>query len=201
MAGDGDVPGVDGPIPDIVAIFPPEEGQLDLCEFPPIVCAQEDLQMLKSSSKEKEEEVNVVIDDEVDDQVVELLGTHANLGFALNEMDLPYVVFHIKNMNKYVRFELMVTDTQGRVYNISASNRQSAVRVKMHSCSLPIKLSRGWNRICLDLPNICKKAFNTEYNTTAGIRVFANCRIWRLFFQDKDYADDELPGHLRIVDN
>jgi len=53
--------------PDVVAIFPPEDGELDLTQFPPIIYAQEDLSRLPSGSRE--EEVNVVIDDEVNDQV------------------------------------------------------------------------------------------------------------------------------------
>jgi hypothetical protein len=181
-----------------VAIFPPAEGALDLARFAPVAIAQADLGALSAGCKE--EEVNVVVDDEVDDQVVELLGTYANLGFALADMKLPLLVLHVKNLTKFVRIELVLSDTAGRVLNVSLSNRQSVVRAKTQSASLPLKLAPGWNRICLDLRTVCARAFGAQFHSCAGVRVFANCRIWRLFFQQRDYADDELPAHLRVMD-
>ena len=62
-----------------------------------------------------EEEVNVVVDEEVEDQVVELLGDKANLGFAFSGMEYPYVVLQLQSLGKYVRFEIGVIDTKVRV--------------------------------------------------------------------------------------
>lgn len=92
--------------PDTVSIFPPLEGEMDLADYPPVVVAQRDVQRLQGNTKE--EEVNVVIDDEVDDQVVELLGQHANLGFHLEDIDLPFMVLHVKNMQRFFKFECVL---------------------------------------------------------------------------------------------
>ena len=115
-------------------------------------------------------------------------------------MDLPYLVFHLKNMYRFMRMELTILDTKNNSYDITASNKQTLVRAKKQSCSLPIQLNTGWNRVCLNLPDICSRAFGVEYQCTTVVRIYANCRIWRLFFQDRNYADDQLPVHLRVVD-
>ncbi|GBG25847.1 Cilia- and flagella-associated protein 20 [Hondaea fermentalgiana] len=183
--------------PDTVTIFPPMEGEMDLTEYPPVVVAQRDLARLRASSKE--EEVNVIVDDEVDDQVVELLGTHANLGFHLEDIDLRFLVLHVKNMERYFRLEAVLQGSDEKFYQLSASNHQSTVRAQRQAASLPIVLAKGWNRICLDFEDICARAFGVKYKAIKELRVYANCRIWRLFFQDKNYGDASLPIHLRIV--
>lgn len=58
-----------------------------------------------------EEEVNVVIDEQVEDQVVELLGDKANLGFSFDDVEYPYIVLHFSNTSKYFCFEVGVVDT------------------------------------------------------------------------------------------
>lgn len=187
-------------LPDVVTIFPPAEGGMDLVDFPPIRLAQQDLaHMAESNATVKEEQVNVVVDDEVDDQVVELLGVLANLGFALEDMDLRFLVMHVKNVQRYLRFELVVQGQDDKVYHLSSSNRQTVVRTKLDRCSLPLMLKPGWNRVCLDLDDVCRRAFGVAYRSTLEVRVFANCRLWRMFFQDKDYADSQLPVELRVV--
>lgn len=70
--------------------------------------------MLNAPYGQNEEEVNVVLDSEVEDQAVELLGNSANLGFSMKNMTYPFIVIHLKNMNKYFRFELTVSDTKVR---------------------------------------------------------------------------------------
>jgi len=88
---------------------------------------------------------------------------------------------------------------QGKMYNMSASNRQSSVRISRNSAKLPIIFKKGWNRICLDLSDIVSHAFGINYASILELRIFASCRIWKVFLQDQDYSDDQLPERLQVL--
>ena len=187
-------------VADVFTILPPDFGETDLVDFDPILLAQQRIEMLDTSG-ESSEEINVVIDEEVEDQAVEMVGTKCNLGFALTPPVLmPYLVIYLKTLRKYVGFEVQVLDTKGDRYIINASNRQSMVRAKRDEASLPIELIPGWNRVCLDLEDLCKRAFGVNYHSTLAVRVHPNCRLWKLFFQAENYADCELPPYLRVLE-
>ena len=156
--------------------------------------------MLEAPFGQNEEEVNVVVDAEIEDKVVEILGANANLGFSVDDMELPYIVIHTKYMRKYFRFDLGLVDNQGKNFSVTFKNNQSLVRIKSNSCSLPLRLHKSWNRICIDLRQIMDHAFGTKYHSCRTVRLYANCRIWKLFFQARDYADDELPEYLRVIE-
>ena len=64
---------------------------------------------------------------------------------------------------------------------------------------MPLQLAEGWNHLCLDLEQLTKDAFGTAYLSCVQVRVFANCRLLRAYFQDRPYADAELPEHLQAA--
>jgi len=92
--------------PELVTIFPPEN-QGDLAEFPPVAVAKRDVARL-SSLRKCDEEVNVFFDEEVEDQVVELLGKHCNLGFALENVDLRFLVLQLKNVERFFTLDFII---------------------------------------------------------------------------------------------
>ena len=187
----------DGERANVFSLLPPDDAgeDADLTECEPVLFAQQEVHSLVMS--EDQEEVNVVLDEEVDDQVVEVLGSHANVSFMC-DVDLPQLVVHLKEVGKYVRVVADVVDDEGKRRRIESSNHQSIARVKPTVCSVPLRIKKGWNRVRIDLEDLTHRAFGTHYKATLAVRVFANCRIWRCFFQDVDYADGELPVHLRV---
>lgn len=188
-------------IAEVFSILPPCRGEQDLATFDAIVLAQQDLSLVHHTAAE--EEINVVMDEEVDDQVTEILGNRVNLGFDVSDAQVQHsmVVLHVKNMKKFFWFHIRVEDVEGRQYEIRVTNRQSAMRVKNTMCSMPLQLTRGWNRLCIDLKDVMARAWDKEFGAVLAVRIFANCRIWRLFFQEKDYADCQLPSYLRVNDD
>ena len=202
LGGLGDEGGLDGCSFDgeqanVFALLPPDDAgdDVDLTECEPVLFAQQEVHNLVMS--EDQEEVNVVLDEEVDDQVAEVLGSQANISFMC-DVDLPQLVLHLKDLGKYVRFAVDVVDDQDEQRKIISSNHQSIARVKPTECSVPLRIKKGWNRVKIDLEDLTHRAFGTHYKATLAVRVFANCRLWRCFFQDVDYCDGELPLHLRV---
>ena len=88
---------------DVFTILPPDFGETDLVDFEPILLAQARIEQL-DTTKEVAEEINVVIVEEVEDQVVEMMGTKCNLGFAMSPpVAMPYLVMYVKTMREVCR--------------------------------------------------------------------------------------------------
>ena len=83
--------------------------------------------------------------------------------------------------------------------HLICNSRQSTSRISKNSCSLPLELVDGWNYLCLDLKELTEAAFGVQYSSTLKVTVYSSTRLWRCFFQDKRYADIELPTHLRTT--
>lgn len=58
--------------------------------------------------------------------------------------------------------------------------------------------SSSWQHACLDLETLVAKAYGTQYLATLQVRIFASCRLHRVFFQDRRYSDAELPTYLKV---
>lgn len=149
-------------------------------------------------------EVSVVHDPELDTQAVEIIGsntpgaTHAALTLDTSSI-LRYIAFHIKNLGKYMAFEIEIVDDAKQYRVFRCSNSISAVRIEMHECHMPLTLTDSWNFLNLDLEDLCMKAFGTGYLSTVQVRVSANCRLLHCYMQDRPYADAELPHHLKVI--
>jgi len=82
---------------------------------------------------------------------------------------------------------------------IRVSNYARTTRVTTLMCSMPLCLSPGWNHVNFDLAQFTRRAFGTEYAETVRVQVHANCRLRRVYFADRAYADDELPVEYRLL--
>jgi hypothetical protein len=60
-------------------------------------------------------------------------------------------------------------------------------------------LHYSWNRVELDLRELCARVFQTNFAFCVRIRVFASCRLRRIYFCDRHYKESELPAALRVV--
>lgn len=50
-----------------------------------------------------------------------------------------------------------------------------------------------------DLADLTERAFGTQYQRCKRVTIGSNCRLARLFFQDREYEDVELPSFLRVI--
>ncbi|WZZ29464.1 hypothetical protein YC2023_012865 [Brassica napus] len=76
--------------------------------------------------------------------------------------------------------------------------KYSVTRVKPYICTMPLKMDEGWNQIQLNLPDLTRRAYGTNYTETLRVQVHANCRLRRIYFADRLYLDEELPPEFKL---
>lgn len=111
----------------------------------------------------------------------------------------PFIVMQIKNMNKYMGFEISVSDQNNKENVFKCTNKQSLARLIDNKCSLPLTLENGeWNIIVIDLESLTNKVFNTKYKHCNRVKIFANTRVRRIYFTKDLYQENELPQEYKI---
>ena len=156
--------------------------------------------------KEKQSYVRMVDDELISSRVIELLShnlseTYITCPAILDRtlgIKLPFIVIIAKNLGKYFSFEIQVLDDKGETRRFRASNYQVATRVKPYITTMPMRLDPGWNQIVFNLGDYVKRAYGTNYVETARVTVHANCRLRRIYFTDRLYAEEELPAEFKL---
>lgn len=59
-------------------------------------------------------------------------------------------------------------------------------------------MDSGWVYVHLNLADLTRKAFGTNYSRTSRVQVHANCRLKRIFFAEHPFREDQLPEELRL---
>lgn len=55
-----------------------------------------------------------------------------------------------------------------------------------------MKLEPGWNRVELDLADLTRKVFDSEYKAIQRISICSNCRVRRVYMVDRHYNDNDI---------
>lgn len=63
---------------------------------------------------------------------------------------------------------------------------------------MPLRMDDGWNQIQLNLADLTKRAYGTNYTETLRVQVHANCRLRRIYFSDRLYSEEELPPEFKL---
>ncbi|CAD1476903.1 unnamed protein product, partial [Heterotrigona itama] len=147
-----------------------------------------------------------ITDDEVKSLALEIAGTNVTTTYifcprapqkALG-IKLPFLIMIIKNMKKYFTFEITILDDKDMHRRFRVSNFQSTTRVRPFCTSMPFGLCCGWNQIQFNLADFTRRAYGTNYIETTRIQIHANCRIRRIYFADRLYAENELPEEFKL---
>jgi len=111
-----------------------------------------------------------------------------------------YLVFQFRNLNKFFKINLKVIDGSSKLRNISISNSRSTVYIMHNECSIPLIVSSSsWQILKIDIVDILKKAFGVTLNVTTEISIEGVIKISKIYFEDLDYCDAQLPDFLRLV--
>ncbi|XP_056894878.1 uncharacterized protein LOC130529012 [Takifugu flavidus] len=111
---------------------------------------------------------------------------------------LPCLNLLVKKTGEDWGFELTLIDDKNvhqRIYLGSHSREGTPVPL---SFRWPLKLSNYWQYFCLDLADVTNRVFKTNYVETAKIKIYANCRIRRVYFTDRLYSYHELPSDYKV---
>ena len=63
---------------------------------------------------------------------------------------------------------------------------------------MPLKLESGWNEVRFDMADFCRRSYGTELFEISRVTIHANCRLRRVYFTEKSYREDELPGEFKL---
>ncbi|KAL2478145.1 protein of unknown function-containing protein [Forsythia ovata] len=145
-------------------------------------------------------------DEDIQSNVLEIVGSNVQSAFITCPADpnatlgikLPFLVMIVKNLKKYFTFEIQVLDDKNVRRRFRASNFQVVTRVKPFICTMPLKLDEGWNQIQLNLTDLTRRAYGTNYVETLRVQVHPNCRLRRIYFSDRLYSEEELPPEFKL---
>ncbi|KRZ97911.1 ADP-ribosylation factor 1-like 2, partial [Trichinella sp. T8] len=119
---------------------------------------------------------------------------NVNLGIKL-----PFLVLLVKNLGKDFSLEVETIDASKAVRRFRWSTFQEKPRQAIIICTMPMRLSTGWNFLQINLDDISRKLYSQPYRETRRIMIHPNCRIRRVFFADRIYAEDDLPREFRLI--
>ncbi|KAM3838365.1 cilia- and flagella-associated protein 20-like [Diretmus argenteus] len=148
-------------------------------------------------------------DNDIQSLVLEVWGTNPSTTYITCPADpkktlgitLPFLVMIIKNLKEHFTIEVQVLDDTNVRRRFQMSTFQSTKRVTMFNCAMPMTLDDGWNQIPINLSDLTREAFGTNYAETLRVQIHASCRIRRVYFSDRLYSEDELPADFQLVQN
>lgn len=144
-------------------------------------------------------EVNIIDDYELQKAGLPVVDIAADskLTFYTN-CTLPQLVIQFWNSNRFMSLSIILVDDKRQKRTFHISNKRSIITVDKNVCSIPIEITEGWQRVNLDFESLLQNAFGTSFMSCYEIQVCGALKLARLFFQGKDYADNELPSYLRV---
>ncbi|XP_058509198.1 cilia- and flagella-associated protein 20-like [Solea solea] len=142
-----------------------------------------------------------ITDEDIDSSVLELAGTNINTTFITCPADphmtlgirLPFMVMIIKNLKKHFSFEVLAADDKNVCRRFRASTYVSTTKLNPYNCTMPLRLTDGWNYIQFNLADFIEKLYGTQYVETQRVQINGNCRIRRVYFSDKFDAEEDFP--------
>ncbi|RHZ63254.1 hypothetical protein Glove_330g42 [Diversispora epigaea] len=160
----------------------------------------------ETDTKHEESHVSRVMDEDINSMVIEITSpnitdTYITCPAQLNRtlgIKLPILVLIVKNLKKLFTLEVQIMDDKNIIRRFRASNFQFVTRVKPYICTMPMRLDEGWNQIQFNLADFTRRAYSTNYVETLRVQIHANCRLRRIYFADRVYAEEELPPEIKL---
>lgn len=91
--------------------------------------------------------------------------------------------------------QLIDEESIRRKFILSCDNGK-AKRIEIDEARLPLKLDEGWNILEISLENLCRTTYRTEYRALQRLIIYPNCRLRRVYLQDRHYEENETPLQL-----
>ncbi|KRZ45139.1 ADP-ribosylation factor 1-like 2 [Trichinella pseudospiralis] len=160
-----------------------------------------------NSGESRNGHIKRIIDDEIESVVLEIAGLDIRSTYIVCPADasvnlgikLPLIVLLVKNLGKDFSLEVETIDASKAVRRFRWSTFQEKPRQTTIICTMPMRLSIGWNFLQINLADISRKLYSQPYRETRRIMIHPNCRIRRIFFADRIYAEEDLPREFRLI--
>mmetsp|Transcript_19545 Transcript_19545/g.26839 ORF Transcript_19545/g.26839 Transcript_19545/m.26839 type:complete len:180 (-) Transcript_19545:566-1105(-) len=175
---------------DITPVLPQSDGKID---FDMLDCSTSGPEVAIVEDFELQASPNNAV------SVIELIGNESKVLFY-TDCSRPLLVLYVKNIQRFLKIILLCEDDTGTEIKFEFSNNNSFVSVDKHGhCKLPLEIDFGWQYICMDLEDIVANACGTTFSICKEVTVCGSCRLLKMYFQSKRFADCELPNYLRLV--
>ena len=171
---------------EITPILPPDDGPLDF-----------DLLDCVASGPD----ISVVDDNELHTEplpVVEILNQSSQVTFFV-DCSRPYLILYFKGVERFVSISVLCIDDTKQRKILTMSNKSSFVTVEKVTCKLPLEIESGWQYVCIELDELLANSFGSLYKKCKEVTISGSCRLSKIYFASKRYADCELPNFLRVV--
>jgi hypothetical protein len=142
--------------------------------------------------------VNIVDDDELSKPIIDIVGNDSRITF-FSRTTLPLLVLHLNAVRRFFSLIITARDHEGTSRILEISNKRSTVAITNNTCKTPLEIGDGWQRICLNLDDMVSRAFGKRYSSCSEVAVCGTSRLAVMYFQDKEYADCQLPLFLRVA--
>eukprot|EP00462_Mataza_sp_D1_P005049 CAMPEP_0175102504 /NCGR_PEP_ID=MMETSP0086_2-20121207/8483_1 /TAXON_ID=136419 /ORGANISM="Unknown Unknown, Strain D1" /LENGTH=126 /DNA_ID=CAMNT_0016377341 /DNA_START=78 /DNA_END=455 /DNA_ORIENTATION=- len=70
---------------------------------------------------------------------------------------LPWLNLHLKHLGRFTTIVVELETEDGVSRKLSISNHNSVIKLEIENASLPLKLVEGWNKIVLNLADLCER--------------------------------------------
>lgn len=155
----------------------------------------------------KDGHIKRTFDEEIESPVLEIVSTELRQTYIAcppsNQLQLgiklPFLIFIVKCIEgRYFTLEVEILDSNGITRRFRASNYQFKARVSEQITTMGLRMEKGWNQVALDLNDLCRRAYGTNYAECSRVQVHACCRIRRIYFSERIFAEDELPNEFKL---
>ena len=160
------------------------------------------------------------LDKEINAPAIEISGL-GKISWDLSDRPviLRYLSLHLRNMDKFLSFDLNILGEDAKLRQFKISNRRSHCVISNEkdkigsrsdggdsssagfesTCELPLAISSGWQMCRIDIQDLCANAFGVKRPNVVALTVHGNCRVSKIFFHNEKYSDAEMPMHLRAI--
>ena len=149
-----------------------------------------------------------VKDEDLNSATIEITGSNCqNNYFFIPKMatsilsanqNFKHLILFLKPVSKYFSFEFSILDQHNSVKIIRMSSQVNIPKINGDTYVTPLKMEIGWNKISLDLSELCKKCFKCNFKQMARFQINANFRIRRIFLAEENYNDEKLAKFPQI---
>lgn len=83
-----------------------------------------------------------------------------------------------------------------RKFSFMTYNIEKLPSIGANVVRIPLKLEECWNCLEINLQTLCCKVYGIDYQALQRIIVYPNCRLRRIYMQDRHYDCDEIPSGI-----
>lgn len=103
--------------------------------------------------------------------------------------------FHTSS-NCFFNVQLLDKEQHRRKFILTTYNHEKPSTANVSYAYVSLKLEEGWNNLEINLQSLCHDVYGTDYQALQRIMIYPNCRLRRVYLQDRHYNDDETPVEL-----